>query len=954
MPEFQLYLDALARHYDKWWNLYTLTDAEGRQKQESVPLFDFGLMAQTIGSKEEPELGDRAQTKIERFPVTEGLQKYAIDHVLLVGRPGSGKSTALARLMLDLVKEEQIPVLVELRSYQSSILELIRSAFKRHDLSLTIAEIETLLDDRRLILLIDGVNELPSELARTDLSNFRRNHSKVPMIFTTRDLGLGGDLGIEKKLEMQPLTEKQMRSFIHAYLPGKADAMLGQLRDRLREFGTTPLLLWMLCEVFDQAPNEKLPNNLAGIFRVFTRMYEESSIQKYEVAVLKGDVQPLSDRRLWKPALKHLASVMMQGKKPIDFRVELRRIEAEEVLREAFPNEIFPIRDLLDDLLKYHLLQNKTPEIIEFRHQLIQEYYAAEWLLERIGQLDDETLECDYLNYLKWKEPLALMLALVDEEKFAVRMVDRGLSVDLMLGARLAGEARSEFQEKTIQALHQETPGKYSLFFLKKQFTNRPQEVRTIDNRNKNIGNFNDENIDIDSLTKIVRNPIFGAEFHKATKSLSTIDPEKVASILLKIAKDVKQDKEVRYNAIQGLKFSNCQSSITGLIDLLEDTGEHICFVTINSLGYLCAQEAIPPLLKMLENSPIYYKILESLEHISFQSNEENRTLIVEKLLEILNNNPETQLSESVVKALGTIKAKSAIPILIEMLHHNCDDHDFQCIIICALGEIGAVNVIDDLICLLSRSLSQIEHCKSWNINFDDDEKDILTSLSILRSPFGQVLSSLPDQDKEIIVALGKLGASKAIPLLWKAVDCFDLHIAKEAFQAIQYIQLDCKFYNYEIYRKTIDRKPPAKARGTPEVLAGIAQDVKQIRSHQMTEPSRTFNIHGNYIEKNEGGYHEYNYAPESKTQPTEQLTNLLAQLRTKYPDKTDSEIFDILLKGFDAMPQNNPQNWQRWQDIFSVLFSGGVEATKILVPVAGIPLEILKRLYEIYDRTQA
>lgn len=108
-----------------------------------------------------------------------------------------------------------------------------------------------MLDDRKLILLIDGVNELPSESARIDLSNFRRDHSKVPMIFTTRDLGLGGDLGIEKKLEMQPLTETQMKSFIHAYLPGKADAMLGQLRDRLRELAETPLLLDMLCQVFD-------------------------------------------------------------------------------------------------------------------------------------------------------------------------------------------------------------------------------------------------------------------------------------------------------------------------------------------------------------------------------------------------------------------------------------------------------------------------------------------------------------------------------------------------------------------------------------------------------------------------------------------------------------------------------------------------------------------------------
>lgn len=66
------------------------------------------------------------------------------------------------------------------------------------------------------------------------------------MIFTTRDLSIGGDLGIEKKLEMQPLSEDQMLEFVRAYVPEQAEQMLRQLKDRLRELGQTPLLLWML------------------------------------------------------------------------------------------------------------------------------------------------------------------------------------------------------------------------------------------------------------------------------------------------------------------------------------------------------------------------------------------------------------------------------------------------------------------------------------------------------------------------------------------------------------------------------------------------------------------------------------------------------------------------------------------------------------------------------------
>jgi len=80
-------------------------------------------------------------------------------------------------------------------------------------------------------------------------------------------------------------------------------------------------------------------------------------------------------------------------------------------------------------------------------------------------------------------------------------------------------------------------------------------------------------------------------------------------------------------------------------------------------------------------------------------------------------------------------------------------------------------------------------------------------------------------------------------------------------------------------------------------------------------------------------------------------LQTLITQLQTRYPNATDEQLSEILLNGFEEMPQQNPKNWQRWQDIFSILFAGGVEAAKILVPVSGIPIEVLKRLYEIYQR---
>ncbi|MBE9139213.1 TIR domain-containing protein [Nodosilinea sp. LEGE 07088] len=498
-PQFEAYLRSLKATYENWREYYTPTDAVGKVEQpkpKQPSVFDFGLMVQTV---EQPQTTDdldadpnpQKQEKTERLPVLAGIRKYADVHVLLMGRPGSGKSTALIRLLLEeaaqLLKLEQssavpraksregetgfdsaqpsysasqatvqIPVLVELRYWQTSVLERIRAFLYRHDpqLDLDDAALTTLLRQGRFLLLFDGLNELPSDDARTQLVAFRRDYAKVPMIFTTRDLGLGGDLGIEKKLEMQPLTEAQMKQFIRAYVPEQAEVMLRQLSSRLREFGQTPLLLWMLCEVFQQSPNRQLPNNLAEVFRAFTTMYADSSVRKHEVALLKGDVRPLSDRRLWKEALMALAARMMQGETPVDFRVAIHRTEAERELSKRFAKENFPVRDILDDLLKYHLLQNRSADQLEFRHQLIQEYYAAEHLLDLLPQLNDERLKRDYLNLLKWTEPIALMLALMDDEAQALRVVKLAMNdVDLILGSNLIESVHQQYQRHAAKMI---------------------------------------------------------------------------------------------------------------------------------------------------------------------------------------------------------------------------------------------------------------------------------------------------------------------------------------------------------------------------------------------------------------------------------------------------------------------------------------------------------------------
>jgi hypothetical protein len=109
-------------------------------------------------------------------------------------------------------------------------------------------------------------------------------------------------------------------------------------------------------------------------------------------------------------------------------------------------------------------------------------------------------------------------------------------------------------------------------------------------------------------------------------------------------------------------------------------------------------------------------------------------------------------------------------------------------------------------------------------------------------------------------------------------------------------------------------------------------------------------------IEQNPGTVigKQNNYATDPKvTEVLKSISQLVENLRQKHPQASDAEILNIITRGFETMPQNNPQKWQRWQDLFSILFAGGSESLKVLFPPTGIPIEVGKRLYEIHRRNQ-
>ncbi|MFZ4729786.1 MAG: HEAT repeat domain-containing protein, partial [Pseudanabaena sp.] len=791
---FDDYLRSLIKKDERSQDGYTQTDVAN--------LVDFGLMVQTIQEQEKRQEGKESQdseqekSKIERFPVLDGIRKYAADHVLLVGRPGSGKSTALRKMLVDEAQKvlngqsSLIPVLIELRSWRTSYIALIKDFFRVHKLRLNEETIDDLLFEGKLLLLVDGVNELPAnENARQDIINLRETNPNAPMIFTTRVLGVGGDLGIEKKLEMLPLSEPQMRQFVQMRLLEQSDQMLQQLGDRLRKFGDTPLLLSMLCDVFQK--NGRVPANLGAAFRDFANLHDGK---------LKEDVSGYEhSRSWWAKLLQQLAFTMMPQDRPNGLRLSIPRLEAEEILTRFLDGEKFPkprhyAHRWLEDLLKYHLIQVKlvgTDQEIEFRHQLIQEYYAAEYLLPLFPNFTDIKLQHSYLNYLDWTEPLALMLELVESEEQAVRVVRLALEVDLRLGARLAGAVKYGFQEKTVGLLIQE---------IEEREIPKLSVIEILDLTRSDFA--------INSLIKLVEGDNFLVSRNIA-ESLGRIASDKAIDALLLILNN--QDTYVYTHEVDVLGKMGNKRLINILINRLQDESLIVRSNAAEVLGRIGGKDNIDidALLLAFNNQDSL-----RLARLAWILGEIGSDRAVNFLILVLKDQ-DSYVRRQAAEALGKITSNKAVDALIFTL----DDQDsyVRRQAAGALGEIACNTAVDKLIMALNdedkmvryhaiEALGRIESDKATDaliLAINDADPSIRSSVvwalsqhkRISDKEFNTLIYALKDQDSDVcddvVDALIRIDIHKAINVLTNIINSEAKDMRSDALWALGVIGSD-------------------------------------------------------------------------------------------------------------------------------------------------------------------
>ncbi|MEZ9301344.1 NACHT domain-containing NTPase [Vibrio splendidus] len=169
--------------------------------------------------------------------------------VNIIGIAGHGKSTILRKLFLEeLKKQEKFPFFLELkRAVGVGIIGLLESTFEDIGINVESNETSKLLSSGKIILLLDGFDEVPYKNRNEILNEINRINSKFNcrIICTTRpDTEICNEVNIQN-LRVKNLTLEQIQEIINKLDTKKENLELIELIKQNSDLRST-----LICPIF--------------------------------------------------------------------------------------------------------------------------------------------------------------------------------------------------------------------------------------------------------------------------------------------------------------------------------------------------------------------------------------------------------------------------------------------------------------------------------------------------------------------------------------------------------------------------------------------------------------------------------------------------------------------------------------------------------------------------------
>lgn len=433
---------------DIYTNINILEKITGRRRLKIADL----LKTDDSDEFERPRLGTVFE---QRVSALEAVKKYS--KLLILGKPGAGKTIFLKYLAIQCslgnVISNFVPIFIRLKDFaetveQPSLLRYINDQFANHGVKDTTAQ--QILSQGRALILLEGLDQVPEtdeERVWQELRNFFAKFHSNHFVITCRIAARECTFEQFTEVEIADFDDEQIATFATNWF-GDKDTIKGnkfikKLKQNppLQELASNPLLLTLLCLIFEEAAN--FPVSRAELYQEALnillkkwdakRNIERSPSQKLSVHQkedLLSQIARISfeqrDYCFRTQELKQHISDYIRNLPGIDSDIETLQLDSELVLKSFEAH--------------HGVLVEHARGIYSFSHLTFQEYLTAK---EIITSSNPQALELaltqlvSHITEKRWREVFLLTTNMLQNSDYLIQLakqqVDNLISQDKYL-----------------------------------------------------------------------------------------------------------------------------------------------------------------------------------------------------------------------------------------------------------------------------------------------------------------------------------------------------------------------------------------------------------------------------------------------------------------------------------------------------------------------------------------